>query len=65
MDDYWMGGNNNFNRQEWLTETLTKLEHYESEYRRLKEMTSLLELALWKARMAWTMARRWVEVTRK
>jgi hypothetical protein len=48
MDDYWMGDNNNFNRQEWHTETLTKLEYYESEYRSLKEMTSLLELALWK-----------------
>jgi hypothetical protein len=32
-------------------ETITKLEYYESEYRRLKESTSLLELALWKTRM--------------
>jgi len=48
MDDYWMGGNNNFNRQEWRAETITKLQYYESEYRKLKESTSLLELALWK-----------------
>ena len=51
MDDSWMGGNHNFNRQEWRAETITKLQYYESEYQRLKEMTSMLELALWKVRM--------------
>jgi hypothetical protein len=49
--DDWMGDDNDFNREEWRTETLTKLEYYESEYGRLKEVTSLLELALWKLRM--------------
>jgi hypothetical protein len=49
MADYWMGDeNNNFNRDMWYNETLTKLEYYESEYQKLKESTSLLELALWK-----------------
>ena len=49
MDDYWMGDNkDDFDREEWRDETLTKLEYYESKYRSLKEMTSLLELALWK-----------------
>ena len=49
MDDYWMGDNkDDFDRGEWRDETLTKLEYYESKYRSLKEMTSLLELALWK-----------------
>jgi hypothetical protein len=52
MSDDWMGDNrNNFNREEWRAETVTKLEYYESEYRRLKESTSLIELALWKLRM--------------
>jgi hypothetical protein len=53
MDDYWMGDDNDddFNRQAWHTETLTQLEYYESEYQKLKEITSILELALWKARM--------------
>jgi hypothetical protein len=51
-DDYWMGDNDyRFNRQAWRTETLTKLEYYESEYRKLEESTSLLELALWKIRI--------------
>ena len=54
-DDDWMGDdydyNYDFNREEWRTETQLKLEYYESEYRRLKESTSLLELAMWKARM--------------
>jgi hypothetical protein len=54
-DDDWMGDNNEFNvifnRQEWRTETFTKLEYYESEYLRLKESTSLLELALWKIKI--------------
>jgi hypothetical protein len=48
MTDDWMGDDNNFNREEWRAETVAKLEYYESEYRRLKESTSLLELALWK-----------------
>jgi hypothetical protein len=49
MADYWMGDkDNHFNREMWLNETLTKLEYYESEYQKLKESTSLLELALWK-----------------
>lgn len=30
---------------------LAKLEIYESEYQKLKESTTLLELALWKSRM--------------
>jgi hypothetical protein len=51
MVDDWMGDDHDFNREEWLTETLAKLEYYESEYRKLKEITSLLELALWKLRM--------------
>jgi len=53
MADNWLCEYNDcsFNRQEWHTETLTKLEYYESEYRKLKESTSLLELALWKMRM--------------
>ena len=51
MADIWMGHEFNFNRQAWYTETLTKLEYYESEYQRLKETTSLLEFALWKIRM--------------
>jgi hypothetical protein len=51
MVDDWMGDDHDFNREEWRTETITKLEYYESEYRRLKEITSLLELALWKLRM--------------
>jgi hypothetical protein len=48
MADDWMGDDNYFNREEWRTETLTKLEYYELEYLKLKESTSLLELALWK-----------------
>jgi hypothetical protein len=51
MVDDWMGDDHDFSREEWRTETLTKLEYYESEYWRLKEITSLLELALWKLRM--------------
>jgi hypothetical protein len=48
MSDYWMGYmDNNFNREMWRNETLTKLEYYESEYQKLKESTSLLELAIW------------------
>jgi hypothetical protein len=49
MADDWMGDEyNGFNRERWHYETLTKLEYYESEYQKLKESTSLLELALWK-----------------
>jgi hypothetical protein len=51
MVDDWTGNELNFNRQVWRAETVTKLEYYESEYQRLKEMTSLLELALWKIEM--------------
>ena len=32
----------------WLSNVKSKLSHYESEYRWLKEATSMLELALWK-----------------
>ena len=49
MADYWMGDKDyDFDREMWRNETLTKLEYYESEYQKLKESTSLLELALWK-----------------
>jgi hypothetical protein len=49
MADNWMGDeDNDFNREMWRNETLTKLEYYESEYHKLKESTSLLKLALWK-----------------
>ena len=51
MADEWMGNVYNFDGQQWHTETLTKLEYYESEYRKLKESTSLLELALWKIKI--------------
>jgi hypothetical protein len=48
MADEWMGNENDFfDKDEWHNETITKLEYYESAYRKLKEMTSLLELALW------------------
>jgi hypothetical protein len=55
MSDYWIGDedcNSPFDREMWRNETLTKLEYYESEYQKLKELTSLLELelALWKMR---------------
>jgi hypothetical protein len=47
MADDWMGDENcTFDRRRWQNETITKLEYYESEYQRLKESTSLLELAL-------------------
>jgi hypothetical protein len=53
MADDWAGKEHYFiKRQAWRDETLAKLEYYESEYRKLKEMTSLLELALWKARIS-------------
>ena len=51
MADNWMGDDNDFNREEWRAETVTKLEYYESEYFKLKESTSLLELALWKIKL--------------
>ena len=50
-DDYWIGRDNYFRRQVWHNETHTKLEYYESEYQKLKEITSLLELAIWKIKM--------------
>jgi len=48
MADDWMGGKeDNFDREDWHDESLTQLEYYESEYQKLKEMTSLSELWLW------------------
>ena len=35
-------------KRDWLEEVKSKLSHNESEYQRLKEATSMLELALWK-----------------
>jgi hypothetical protein len=47
MADNWMGDeDDDFDRELWHNETLTKLEYYESEYEKLKVSTSLLEL--WK-----------------
>jgi hypothetical protein len=37
-----MGNEDNFDREDWHNETLTQLEYYESEYQKLKEMTSFL-----------------------
>jgi hypothetical protein len=51
MADDWKGREDDFNRQEWRAETITKLQYYECEYQKLKESTSLLELALWKIEM--------------
>jgi hypothetical protein len=51
MANDWTGSALSFNGQAWRDETLAKLEYYESEYRRLKEVTSLLELALWKMKI--------------
>ena len=49
MADDWMGDKDSaFDRDRWHNEMLTKLEYYESAYQKLKESTSLLELALWK-----------------
>lgn len=45
------GQEHHFNKQLWHTETLTKLEYYDTEYRRLKETTSILELAMWKIKL--------------
>lgn len=47
MADDWMGNEDNFDTEKWHNDTLTQLEYYESEYQKLKEMTSLLELGLW------------------
>lgn len=44
MADDWMSDKDNFDREYWHNETLTQLENYESEYQKLKEMTSLSEL---------------------
>jgi hypothetical protein len=44
----WMGHRSTFRGQRWRDETLLELEYYESEYQKLIESTSLLELALWK-----------------
>ena len=35
-------------RQDFIAEVKTKVAHYEDEYHKLKEATSMLELALWK-----------------
>jgi hypothetical protein len=52
MADDWMGDDeDDFDREEWHNETLAKLEYYESEYLRLKEISSLLELVLWKMKL--------------
>jgi hypothetical protein len=49
MADNWMVNiDNDFDRDMWRNETLTKLVYYESEYEKVKESTSLLELVLWK-----------------
>ena len=49
---YWRDtGEHQFDGQAWRDVTLVQLDYYESEYRKLKEMTSLLELALWKAKL--------------
>lgn len=45
------GQEHHFNEQLWHTETLTKLDYYDTEYRRLKETTSILELAMWKIKL--------------
>jgi hypothetical protein len=38
-------------RRSWLDGVQSRLAQFESEYLKLKETTSLLELALWKAKM--------------
>jgi hypothetical protein len=50
-DEYFTPGGYEFNGQEWRTETLRMLTYYESECQRLKESTSLLELAMWKMKL--------------
>ena len=39
------------NTQNWLTKIHSNLADYESEYQKLKEAASVLELALWKAKI--------------
>lgn len=39
------------NEQAWLTGIHRKLAFYESEYQKLKEAASVLELAVWKAKI--------------
>jgi hypothetical protein len=52
MADDWMGQKLFFQRRHaWRDETLAKLEYYESEYGRLKETTSILELAISKRKI--------------
>lgn len=55
----WSGDKyNDFNRQDRRSETLTKLEYYESKYQRLTESTSLLDLRCGRqGLLAWTMTR--------
>ena len=38
-------------RRVFITEVTAKLAHYETEYQKLKEATSIVELALWKQKM--------------
>ena len=40
-----------FNRFAFLVQTRNSLEYHEEEYRKLKESTSIIELALWKAKI--------------
>ena len=57
MKDYFRerpplpGHSVHYNRAEWRAEILATLAFYESEYQKLKDSTTLLELALWKSRM--------------
>jgi hypothetical protein len=57
MADEWAGNDfftpraYEFDGEEWRTETLRMLAYYESESQRLKESTSLLELAMWKMKL--------------
>jgi hypothetical protein len=50
-NEYFMVGGYEFDGEEWHTETLRMLAYYESESQRLKESTSLLELAMWKMKL--------------
>ena len=40
-----------FDKNDWLTGIHRKLAFYESEYQKLKEVASMLELAVWKAKI--------------
>ena len=56
MADEWAGNKyfihgTEFDGEEWRTETLRMLAYYKSESQRLKESTSLLELAMWKMKL--------------